>query len=500
MKRDEAVPIQYSDMVTSAQAATRSSAPTTFQQYWLAETIRLRESQWGPLQDSKETRRARALGRDFAQRLLLRATYLGQREGMDDLIRHWTGGARLAFFVLLALALLTGSAAALGALGDGTRPVNIILALTALLGLHSLTFLFWCASSALPYGGSHTGLGDVWLWLTRKMARGPDAALVPRALLGLLSQHHALRSLLGAISHALWSAALVAMLLTLVGVLSARRYVFSWETTLLSPDTFVGLTRGLGWLPSKLGFDLPSEAIIRASDGLQTLPDYAQTQWSGWLIGCLVCYGLLPRVLALLVTTITSVARLKNLSLDTRRPGYIELRDRLDPPSQPGGIDAPAPPQRHHKLSRDASVDISGLRAIVGLELAPDEVWPPAPLAGSISDLGIIDDRLQRQQLLDSLHTHPPARLLIVCDGRQTPDRGVITLITEVASMVKQTRVLVVSAAPPDAEHGQRERRSVWTRQLQNAGWPAEEVYIDPVAALAWLTSDAGADSPGATS
>lgn len=482
-------------MVTSAQAASRPDDTSDFRQYWLAETIRLRESQWGPLQDSKETRRARALGNDFAQRLLLRARYLGQREGTDNLIHSWTNGSRLAFILLMALALLTGSAAALGALGDGTRQVNIILALTAMLGLHALTFLFWCAGSAIPNTGSHTGLGDLWLWLTRKLARGPDAALVPRALVGLLARHKALRPLLGAVSHALWSTALIAMLLTLVALLSARRYTFNWETTLLSPDAFVGLTRGLGWLPSKLGFDIPSEAVIRASDGLQALPDYAQTLWSSWLIGCLVCYGLMPRMLALLATTFNTVVRMKKLSLDTRLPGYIELRDRLDPPSLPGGIDAPAPPAQSQSLRRDHPVYASGDHALVGLELAPDQPWPPTTLTESVTDLGMIDDRLQRRLLLDALHAQPPVRLLIVCDARQTPDRGVIATIAELAAMVESTRVLILGAVDP--AHGVLERRDQWVQQLQKAGFFSEDIEVDLPSALTWLNTDAVDVSPG---
>src|SRR5690554_6693917 len=96
------IPIQYSDMDIPVHATPHTDRSSDFQRYWLAETVRLRESQWGPLQDSKETRQARSLGNDFAHRLLLRCLYLGQREGMDTAIRQWAGGAKLSFFLLLA--------------------------------------------------------------------------------------------------------------------------------------------------------------------------------------------------------------------------------------------------------------------------------------------------------------------------------------------------------------------------------------------------------------
>src|SRR3546814_8950143 len=49
------------------------------------------------------------------------------------------------------------------------------------------------------------------------------------------------------------------MLVTLLALLSARRYQFNWETTLLSPDAFVSITSWLGGLPGLLGFTMRSE-------------------------------------------------------------------------------------------------------------------------------------------------------------------------------------------------------------------------------------------------
>src|SRR3546814_17501133 len=98
---------------------------TSFHAYWLAETLRLREALWGPVEDAMEVRRARAQGQGFEQRVLLRAGYLAQREKLDLLVRQWTQGSRLALTGLCLLAVLAGIAASLGALGDGVRPVNL---------------------------------------------------------------------------------------------------------------------------------------------------------------------------------------------------------------------------------------------------------------------------------------------------------------------------------------------------------------------------------------
>src|SRR3546814_19116707 len=106
------------------------------------------------------------------------------------------------------------------------------MALVYLFGLNSLSFSFWLLSFAASSPSNSAWLGEAWLWLTGELARGPDAALVPRALLEVLGRNNTLRWLLGGISHLLWSIALSSLLLTLLGVLSARRYSFNWETTL----------------------------------------------------------------------------------------------------------------------------------------------------------------------------------------------------------------------------------------------------------------------------
>src|SRR5699024_62370 len=103
------------------------------------------------------------------------------------------------------------------------------------------------------------------------------------------------------------------------------------------------------------------------------------------------------------------------------------------------------------------------------LELGPDTPWPLAGLDPDIADLGVIDDRRQRQGLLDTLHAHPPARLLIICDGRQTPDRGMIGLITEIVSSVAKAHILMLPGTSA-TEDQRAERIDQWRHQLQHAG------------------------------
>jgi hypothetical protein len=378
--------------------------------------------------------------------------------------------------------LITGASAALGALGDGSRSVNLLLALVAILGLHSLTFLIWLLSFGMTGHGSW--LGQLWLWLTRKLARGPDAALAPRALVDVLGRNGALRWILSSISHGLWTGAFISLLLALLAVLSTRRYGFNWETTLLSADTFVHLTALIGWLPGKLGFAMPPADMVRASNGLHRLPESVQALWSSWLIGCVLVYGLLPRLLSLILGLIMARKDLAAITLDENLPGYANLRERLQPSSERIDADAAAADGFQTRIEhRQAASHQAGAPLIVGIELPPDEPWPPSGLAAAIQDAGNIDTREQRMSLLDRLQAHPPKKLLVVCDGRQTPDRGTIAILADLASIAAQTHLLLSHGAPPE----QDTRLAIWQKNLGTAGFAPEQIHEHDASALAWL-------------
>ena len=448
--------------------------------HWLAELIRLREAHWGPLEDASAVRQVRQLDADLPARILARAQLLAQRENLIPLVDGWRRSALAVLAVLLLLALASGVGVAAGALGDGTRPVNVLWALGALLGLHALTFVLWLASFLLR-PAAMTPLGRLWLWATRKLARGPDSALVPQAFLNLLARAGALRGLFGAVSHGLWLAGLSAALATLLVLLSTASYRFIWATTLLAPDTFVWLTQAVGWLPSLLGFPLPDAAMVRASDGAQVLAANAQVQWSLWLIGVVVVYGILPRLVAWLACVAVTRRALGVLAIDPALAGYAALRDRLEPPAQSTGIDRPVDPLHEPRVAPSAPLALGGQPVLLGLELPPDLHWPPTSLPPNILDAGNLDTREQRNRLLDALAQAAASRLLIACDARQTPDRGTLALIADLAAHAGHTRVWLVA---PD---GADTREPLWRERLAALGLDAGAIIGIGGAPLPWL-------------
>lgn len=445
--------------------------------HWLAETIRLREAHWGPIQDASELRQARAGAGGLNRRILLRARLLAQRDGLADTVERLRRAAAVALCLAVTLAISAGAGAALAALGDGARPVNIVWALGALLGVHALAFLAWLAS--LGWHGAGAGLGQAWLWAAQRLARGPDAALALQALTGLLARHGALRWLLGAVTHGLWLVALAASLAALLLALSTRRYGFAWETTILDPQRFVELTAALGWLPARLGLAMPDAATVLASDGTQPLAPGARALWANWLVGVLACYGIAPRLVAWALCSARAVRALRRLRIDPDLPGHAALRDRLAPTSERMDHDAAEPAPILPKLDHAVAGPVSGA-VLVGVELAPDLPWPPPGLPPQVRCEPVLDGREQRAALLERLSREPPARLGIACDARQTPDRGTLALIVELAAHAGATRVWLA--------HGDASPRAPgWRRRLAQAGLAASAAGHDLRALLAWL-------------
>ncbi|MGE8068547.1 DUF2868 domain-containing protein [Pseudomonas sp. NPDC089569] len=450
---------------------------TELNNLWLTETIRLREEHAGPLEDLEANRLARNAGGDLPTRILRRALWLAERDGLSTALNHWLQGARLALIVLAVLAVISGAGLAFAALGDGQTPVNVFWALGSLLGLNLILLLSWALG--LVFAGEHgASLGRLWLWLSEKLARDAKAAQLAPALLLLLQRHKLNRWAIGVLVNALWLLAMLSALAMLLTLLATRRYGFVWETTILGGDTFVALTQALGALPGLLGFGVPTEQMIRASGDAALNIESARQTWAAWLVGVLVVYGVVPRLLLALFCLWRWKSGQAALQLDLNLPGYANLRERLMPSSERLGISDTAPEQLH-RVESGASEARSEGALLVAIELDDQRPWPPH-LPTSVSNAGILDSRESRNKLLEQLGRFPPARLAIACDPRRSPDRGSLALIAELARNAGTTRVWLLQAPPGEALDA--ERLGDWHAALQQL-----ELSFADSAPLSWL-------------
>ncbi|NWD72123.1 DUF2868 domain-containing protein [Pseudomonas gingeri] len=451
--------------------------PTPLHRLWLTETVRLREEQAGPLEDLEANRRARTAGGDLPTRIQHRALWLAERDGLLTALQHWLQGARLALLILAVVVIVSGAGMAFAALGNGQAPVNVFWALGSLLGLNLLLLLSWALG--LAFAGEHAAsFGRLWLWLSGKLARDAQAAQLAPALLLMLQRRHLNRWAIGTLVHGLWLLAMLSALLLLLLLMSTRRYGFIWETTLLRGDTFVAVTQALGALPALFGFSLPDPEMIRASGNSALNLETARHAWATWLVGVLVVYGVLPRLLLGGFCLWRWRLGSRSLSLDLNLPGYAQLRERLMPSSERLGISDAAPDALHNAEAGATSLESEGA-LLVAIELDSQRPWPPT-LPKSVRDAGILDSRESRQKLLEQLTRFPPARLAIACDPRRSPDRGSLGLIAELARSAAATRVWLLQAPPGQALDA--DRLGDWHNALQQLELP----FADS-APLNWL-------------
>ena len=440
---------------------------TPLQNLWLTETVRLREEHAGPLEDLEANRLARSAGGDLPTRIQHRALWLAERDGLTAALKHWLQGARLALIVLAVLAVVSGAGLGFAALGDGQTPVNVFWALGSLLGLNLILLISWALG--LVFAGEHGAtLGRLWLWLSEKLARDAKAAQLAPALLLLLQRHKLNRWAVGTLVNGLWLLAMLSALVILLTLMATRRYGFVWETTILSADTFVAMTQALGALPAQLGFSVPTVEMIRASGDAALNIESARQAWAAWLVGVLLIYGVLPRLLLMLFCRWRWKTGQAKLHLDLNLPGYAQLRERLMPTSERLGI-SDAAPEKLHRVESGVTDQQSDGALLVAIELDDQRPWPPQ-LPKTVGNAGILDSRESRHRLLEQLSRFPPARLVIACDPRRSPDRGSLALIAELARNAAATRVWLLQAPPGEALDA--ERLGDWHIALQQLELP----------------------------
>lgn len=512
-----------------------------FEACWLAEAVRLRElaagadvgigtgSGSGPRTTELSDEALPIVGGEEVW-LLRRAAAIARDNGMLEATLAWRRRAALMLGLLCVLAVLTGFSAALGFFGAQERAVNVVWTLLGLIGMPVLALLLWVVSSLLT-GRVGAGVpGELWMWLMSHAPRFGGGAnhaaevAVVRALVAMTSRSGLARWWLGFITHSLWLLVLAACLAAMLLALGLRSYSFVLETTILAPEDMTGLVQGFAALPARLGFVVPDTEMVTAAlaatqtdassavvatdsaAGLAAQSEAARRAWSSWLVGGLLVYAFLPRLLVWIFAAVRLWQLRAGLALDISLPGYAELLRHSALPYSPGVVDAaptiPLPPQvaeTHRVRNHDA--------VLLGLELGRDLLWPPARLAtqrtgaggggsgsgggssggGGFNVTEVVESREQRRSTLAQLEAHAPARLLLACDARLSPDRGTLGWMAEVSHHAGELRVWLVSPDTAEDVAAAANREQIWRNSLAAIGLGPERVMTTESAAYAWL-------------
>lgn len=368
---------------------------------------------------------------------------------------------RATLLVALAISALAGAATARTALAsaDGTT-VNFFWMLAGLLGLHLASFLAWCGLMSAAPGFTQGGvLGATLLWLWRKAATRLDAgrprAAAVQAVVGRWGRGGAGRWLASSLGHGIWTGYLLGALVMTLMLLGAQRYHFVWETTILSATAYVRMTTVLSALPRAFGIAVPDRAAVIGAEWPDQVAAGDEAAWSSLLIACIVLYGLLPRLLALL-TSLLFVRRAAGATpLDLSRPGYARLVPFLSPEATATSMTA-ADTRREPRLGdlpdlgHMPTPPPAGPVVVLGWEIeAPATGWPPPVAADHLRDLGRLDGRadLERAAGVMERASRTPARVVVVVDFRHTPDRGIAAVLGRLQAVAGDRLFLLLSGA-----------------------------------------------------
>jgi len=297
--------------------------------------------------------------------------------------------------------------------------------------------------------------------LTARVAGGKrgQAPVLVRAATQLLSGARLVPWAFGFVSHCIWALSFAAVLGALLFALAFRSYTLSWETTILETGFFVNGVKWLGWAPGVLGFPVPDAATV-----LAPIANAAeQRAWALWLTGCIVVYGLLPRVFFAIVSALVWQRRKRGLQPDLAQPYYRKLLARFDAMAPARIVDGDPGLVRDQPPVGLNAGDTSDKLILVGFELPQETPWPPAGLPPSVAPVLHVDGSAgQRHALLDTIARLRPRTLLMACHAASSPDRGTERLLRELLGHCGECRLWLLSG--DEAAHGR------WRRWLGDVG------------------------------
>ena len=430
----------------------------------ITEAIRWTEEK-GPLDDAQAMRTAASRTTDEHARIAARALQLGERIGLQSEVARARQWAPWVLLGLVALVVVAGLSLAGNVVGGGERHINVIVALVSLLGIHMFTLLLWLIGLWLPLGSFNTSsLGWIWLSLTARVAGGKrgQAPVLVRAATGLLTRARLLPWAFGLVSHGIWALSFAVVLAALLFALAFRSYTLSWETTILDPAFFVHAVQVLGWAPAQIGFPVPDAQTVLSS----TPAAAGQRTWALWLTGCIVVYGLLPRLALVVLSAVVWHRRRAALHPDWSEPYYRKLTARFAAFAPPAIVDAD--PGRAPGIAPAglAPSELQDTLFVIGFELPSDTAWPPEGLP--VAQVQRIDGSAPaRHALLDRLAHARPRAVLLVCHAASSPDRGTERFLREVLAHCGECRLWLAHAAKDATHPGMAQR---WVDWLQGTG------------------------------
>jgi len=254
---------------------------------------------------------------------------------------------------------------------------------------------------------------------------------------------------LSMLTHLLWLSYFSGATLMSVMMLATHQVDFIWQTSILSLDSFQALTQFLAYLPQQLGFPVPSiEQIQQSHLGAEKLFDAENRRlaWSSLLISSLLLYGVLPRLMLLLVMNRQFKRATSNYQLDLTLPYYVQLRQLLKPNKTSLGISDSDDEVPSEHVANITATQQSPVEQVtddfypLAIELSSQQITSAqAHLKKSnnkhSNSLVNVCDYSGQRELLATLDSSEALSIVIYVALSRAPDRGLKRFIKELTAL-----------------------------------------------------------------
>ncbi len=392
-----------------------------FKRVWQAELVRRYEMQHG-YQKIAAIEHSAQQQQTIQQRVLTRAALLAERLGLNTELKHWHHLRQLVAAGVVLIAILVALGLVQSMLSS-TPPISLIFALLVLLGLNALMLALWLVS--LPIKDAWGWVGKLSWFAMQRSGSKQRQKNYSHALLTLANEHGLTKPAGAVLTHGYWLLVMVVTCFILFFKLSGSSYTFTWASTIWSDASVQQWVEVLGWLPQQFSITAPSvDALWQQSDS-----HHVHLAAGRWLLSCVVLYGVLPRLVLLILAILVLVVRVARVHVDLSAPGMNRVVANLTGTRTAHVVDADThsaaiPSTKAHAQTGQGTL-------IVSLDHEADAAWEQQ---ASTTYHGVVNTATEKRQLLALLDATPVAQLIVRIDTRLSPDRTSMRYLNELRS------------------------------------------------------------------
>ncbi|MDF1763882.1 MAG: DUF2868 domain-containing protein [Oleibacter sp.] len=381
-----------------------------------------------------------------------------------------------ALMIFCFVAFAVGAFAIISAL-SGQATLNVFWVLIVLLGFHVVSFILWLVLSFLLRAPLKSPIPSLLIqsvnWLVKKTSKnstsekstGEQPPYVTSAK-AWFTHHFAMpqgRWLMGVIVHGVWLSYLVGGTLALILSLMTRQFDFVWGSTLLSNNAFEQLTQVLSAPMALVNWPTPSlELIALSQQGAHDMTADTRAAWGYFLLGCLMFYGVIPRLLAWASCRLMCAYRLRQFDLKYSDAYYLTLQHAWQPSSSIGRIVDPdselsksvhAQIAPHSQQKLPAAV-LSSDALVIGIELSALTLKEAQQFSDQYlptCSMNVVDK--ETTLAAHTLIEQHQQTLVLMVNAHKPPDRGIRRLLTEFIKRQNDTWIVCLNPyqAAPEA-------------------------------------------------